>query len=80
MRSQTLGFNTVNVSASTGLVMNLKELEGSYREEIEQMGNRLQNAVLALAQAEAIIVQMGDVVQNLNGIVEEFIQQQQQES
>lgn len=60
--------------------MNLEELEGSYREEIERLGNRLQNAVLALAQAEAIIAQMGDVVQNLNGIVEEFVQQQQQKS
>ncbi|NEP01521.1 MAG: hypothetical protein F6K58_23265 [Symploca sp. SIO2E9] len=60
--------------------MNLEELESSYREEIDRLGNRLQNAVLALAQAEAIIAQMGDAVENLNGIVEEFIQQQQQET
>ncbi|NEO30884.1 MAG: hypothetical protein F6K36_10715 [Symploca sp. SIO3C6] len=58
--------------------MNLEELENSYREEMDQLGNRLQNAVLALAQAEAIIAQMGDIMQNLNAIVEEFIQQQQQ--
>ncbi|HEY9820272.1 MAG TPA: hypothetical protein V6D35_05760 [Candidatus Sericytochromatia bacterium] len=59
--------------------MNLQELETRYRQEIDTLGNQLQNAVLGLSQVETRLLQMGDSIQNLNRIIEEFIQQQQEE-
>ncbi len=59
--------------------MNLQELETRYRQEIDTLGNQLQNAVLGLSQVQTRLLQMGDSIQNLNRIIEEFIQQQQEE-
>ena len=59
--------------------MNLQELETRYRQEIDTLGNQLQNAVLGLSQVETRLLQMGDSIQNLNRIIEEFMQQQQEE-
>ena len=59
--------------------MNLQELETRYRQEIDTLGNQLQNAVLGLSQVETRLLQMGDSIQNLNRIIEEFLQKQQEE-
>lgn len=59
--------------------MNLQELETRYRQEIDTLGNQLQNAVLGLSQVETRLLQMGDSIQNLNRLIEEFLQQQQEE-
>ena len=59
--------------------MNLQELETRYRQEIDTLGNQLQNAVLGLSQVETRLLQMGDSIQNLNRLIEEFMQQQQEE-
>ncbi|HBB34680.1 MAG TPA: hypothetical protein DDZ80_18395 [Cyanobacteria bacterium UBA8803] len=58
--------------------MTLEELEAQYRAAIDILGNQLQNALLELSQAESRITQMGNSLQNLTRILEEFIQQQNQ--
>ena len=57
--------------------MDIEELESRYREEIDRLGNQLQNAALEVSQIETAILQMGQSIENLNVIIEEFIQQQQ---
>ncbi len=59
--------------------MQLDEFENRYRELVDRLGNQLQNSALELARLENLVVQMGDSLANLNGIVEEFVQQQQNE-
>jgi hypothetical protein len=59
--------------------MQLDEFENRYRELVDRLGNQLQNSALELARLEGLVVQMGDSLANLNGIVEEFVQQQQDE-
>lgn len=58
--------------------MDLDELERRYRAEIDTLGNQLQNAVLGLSQAEARITLMGESLQNLTNLLEEFIQRQRE--
>ena len=57
--------------------MDIEELESRYREEIDRLGNQLQNTALEVSQIETAILQMGQSIENLNVIIEEFIQQQQ---
>ncbi len=57
--------------------MDIEELESRYREEIDRLGNQLQNTALEVSQIETAILQMGESIENLNVIIEEFIQQQQ---
>jgi hypothetical protein len=59
--------------------MQLDEFENRYRELVDRLGNQLQNSALELARLENLVVQMGNSLANLNGIVEEFTQQQQDE-
>ncbi|MGB3691438.1 MAG: hypothetical protein WA865_14920 [Spirulinaceae cyanobacterium] len=56
--------------------MDIEELEARYREEIDRLGNQLQNATLEISQIETVILQMGQSIENLSAILEEFIQQQ----
>jgi hypothetical protein len=58
--------------------MTLNELETQYKEAVDILGNQLQNALLELSRTEARITQMGDTLENLTRIVEEFIQQERQ--
>ncbi len=58
--------------------MTLNELETQYKEAVDILGNQLQNALLELSRTEARITQMGDTLENLTRIMEEFIQQQRQ--
>lgn len=57
--------------------MQLDEFENRYRELVDSLGNQLQNSALELARLESLVVQMGNSLANLNGILEEFVQQQQ---
>lgn len=59
--------------------MQLNEFENRYRDLVDTLGNQLQNSALELARLENLVVQMGDSLANLSGIVEEFVQQQQDE-
>ena len=59
--------------------MDIEELEARYREEIDRLGNQLQNATSEISQIETVILQMGQSIENLSAILEEFIQQQRNE-
>lgn len=59
--------------------MNLNEFETQYRETMEQSINQLQAAVLLLSQlsrVEANVLAVGQNLQILSQVVEEFITQQ----
>lgn len=58
--------------------MTLEELEREYRDAIDILGNQLQNTLLGLSQTETRLTQIGESVNNLTRILEEFIQQQRQ--
>lgn len=58
--------------------MTLNELETQYKEAVDILGNQLQNALLELSRTEARITQIGDSLENLTRIMEEFIQQERQ--
>ncbi|EDX78350.1 hypothetical protein [Coleofasciculus chthonoplastes] len=58
--------------------MTLEELEREYRDAIDILGNQLQNTLLGLSQTETRLTQIGESVNNLTRIIEEFIQQQRQ--
>ena len=53
--------------------MNLQDFESQYRNAMDEILNELQTAILLLAQAERKIYEIGNNVQNLSQIVEEFI-------
>ncbi len=59
--------------------MNLEEFETQYRRTIEESLNQLQTAVLLVAHLEARIATVGQDLQNLSQIVEEFITEQRTE-
>jgi exonuclease VII small subunit len=59
--------------------MNLEEFETQYRRTIEESLNQLQTAVLLVARLEAKIATVGQDLQNLSQIVEEFITEQRTE-
>ncbi len=56
--------------------MNLQDFESQYRNVIDETLNELQTAILLLAQAQRKISEIGNNVQNLSQIVEEFIANQ----
>jgi len=56
--------------------MNLEEFESNYRDKLEQSLNDLQTVVLLAANLENRISAIGQNLQNLNQVVEEFIAQQ----
>lgn len=56
--------------------MDLDEFENQYRRDIESNLNRLQTAVLLIAQLEAIVDDVGQDLQNLTLVFEEYINEQ----
>jgi hypothetical protein len=59
--------------------MNLQDFESQYRNAMDETLNELQTAILLLAQAQRKISEIGNKVQNLSQIVEEFIANQKSE-
>lgn len=71
---------TVNDTISdTRKTMNLQDFESQYRNSMDETLNELQTAMLLLAQAQRKISEIGNNVQNLSQIVEEFIASQKSE-
>lgn len=56
--------------------MNLDEFENQYRRALDTNLNRLQTAVLLIAQLEAIVVDVGQDLQNLTLTFEEYVDKQ----
>ncbi|WP_009632358.1 hypothetical protein [Synechocystis sp. PCC 7509] len=56
--------------------MNLDEFENQYRRDLESNLNRLQTAVLLIAQLEAIVNDVGQDLQNLTLVFEEYVNSQ----
>ncbi|MCV3217558.1 hypothetical protein OGM63_29300 [Plectonema radiosum NIES-515] len=59
--------------------MNLQEFESQYRNCMDETLNQLQTAMLLLEQGQRKISEIGNNVQNLSQIVEEFIANQKSE-
>ena len=55
--------------------MDAKEFEGYYREEVRQILDRLQSAMLVSSQLGAALAEIGDAVQNLSLNVEDYLAQ-----
>ena len=53
--------------------MNLNEFENQYRRALETNLNRLQTAVLLIAQLETVVTEVGQDLQNLTLTFEEYI-------
>ncbi len=53
--------------------MNLDEFENQYRRALDANLNRLQTAVLLIAQLEAIVTDVGQDLQNLTLVFEEYV-------
>lgn len=56
--------------------MNLDEFENQYRRAIDANLNRLQTAVLLIAQLETIVSEVGQDLQNLTLTFEEYVNEQ----
>lgn len=56
--------------------MNLDEFETQYRRALENNLNRLQTAVLLIAQLEAMVTDVGQDLQNLTLVFEEYVNEQ----
>ncbi len=59
--------------------MNLDEFETQYRRALDANLNRLQTAVLLIAQLESIVSDVGQDLQNLTLTFEEYVSQQRAE-
>jgi hypothetical protein len=53
--------------------MNPKEFEVYYREEVRQILDRLQSAMLVSSQLEAALAEIGEAVQTLSRNVEQYL-------
>lgn len=58
--------------------MNLDEFENQYRRAIDANLNRLQTAVLLIAQLETIVSEVGQDLQNLTLTFEEYVNEQRE--
>ncbi len=56
--------------------MNLDEFEKQYRRALDANLNRLQTAVLLIAQLEATVTEVGRDLQNLTTTFEEYVNDQ----
>ncbi len=56
--------------------MNLDEFENQYRRALETNLNRLQTAVLLIAQLETVVTEVGQDLQNLTLTFEEYVNEQ----
>jgi len=61
------------------VTMNLDEFETQYRRALDANLNRLQTAVLLIAQLESIVSDVGQDLQNLTLTFEEYVSQQRAE-
>ncbi len=61
------------------VAMNLEEFKNNYRERLGSSLNDLQTAVLLAEQLQNRIIVIGQDLQNLSQIVEEFIAEQKAE-
>ena len=59
--------------------MNLDEFETQYRRALDANLNRLQTAVLLIAQLESVVSDVGQDLQNLTLTFEEYVNQQRAE-
>jgi|GEM_PF-1065703 hypothetical protein len=57
--------------------MNLHEFEARYQEQVREILNRLQSAVLVSSQLELALTEIGEAVQGLSQDVERFLAEQQ---
>lgn len=55
----------------------IEEFEGQYRAAIDDALNQMQTVVLLLAQAETKTVELGNSLQNLRLMLDEYFTQQQ---
>ncbi|HEY9877666.1 MAG TPA: hypothetical protein V6D29_04380 [Leptolyngbyaceae cyanobacterium] len=56
--------------------MNNQEFETYYREQVRDLLNRLQTAMVASAQVEATLSEIGESIQRLSQDVEHFLVEQ----
>jgi hypothetical protein len=56
--------------------LNLDEFENHYRRSIDANLNRLQTAVLLIAQLETVVTEVGQDLQNLTLTFEEYVNEQ----
>ncbi|MEM8505257.1 MAG: hypothetical protein AAF716_19135 [Cyanobacteria bacterium P01_D01_bin.1] len=56
--------------------MNTQEFENQYKESVSKILNDLQSMAIISSQLESMVVDVGNSVQHLNSIVEEFIRSQ----
>lgn len=57
--------------------MNIEEFEHQYQESISKILNELQSMAIVANRLESNIIDVGASVQNLNQMVEDFLNQQQ---
>jgi hypothetical protein len=57
--------------------MNLHEFEARYQEQVREILNRLQSAVLVSSQLELALSEIGEAVQGLSQDVEQFLAEHQ---
>ncbi|MGB3201225.1 MAG: hypothetical protein WBA99_09995 [Nodosilinea sp.] len=60
--------------------MDSQEFEARYREQIKDILNRLQSAMVVSSQLEHTIADIGDAVQSLSRDVEQFLAEQRRGS
>jgi hypothetical protein len=60
--------------------MDPKEFEVYYREEVRQILDRLQSAMLVSSQLEAALAEIGDAVQTLSRRVEQYLAEENPDS
>ena len=56
--------------------MNLDEFENQYRRALDANLNRLQTAVLLIAQLQVVVLEVGQDLQNLTLSFEEYVNEQ----
>lgn len=57
--------------------MDPREFEARYKEQVREILNRLQSAMVVSSQLEASIAEIGESVQQLSQDVERFLSEQQ---
>lgn len=55
--------------------MNVQEFESNYREAIDSVGNQTQAIAVAIAQIEEHLQEIRQTLQNLNRVVENYVNQ-----
>lgn len=58
--------------------MNIQEFESQYQESVSKILNELQSMAIISNRLESTIVEIGQSVQSLNKMVEDFLEEQQE--